>query len=332
MDQLTPADALRYESLKKEASADILAFRVHARSSADNYPHHSRRLLGGASTKDTSVYFLLSEWLERIAPEVDALRKARQAAPLRNTLAKYLQLSGPLATDLAKQLADERIESVCERFLDLCYRPRSRARSVARQLLYYPTDEIIAIRERLVSYELHRLVARELGVTFYDSNAPLLKRAYQKATERRQVKRYKKQRAKRLEAIVSRQQEIKAHHNAIISRILLVELDTVLALDAHRQYEKQLDKLKPASRTAAKRLSLFTAATKKIRETYANKQSTTDKLAVLQSAQQVIDDVLVELFDMTDSQRNTLMTRLKEYRELDREAARITKEQVTYDN
>src|SRR5690606_9269586 len=114
---------------------------------------------------------------------------------------------------------------------------------------------------QFVSYELHRFVARELGVVFYDIHAPLLVRLYQKIREARQVKRYKKQRAKkqrakRLEEILHTEQELKAQQNAIISRILLVELDTVVALDAQRQYQKQLDRLKPESRTPAKRLSL----------------------------------------------------------------------------
>jgi hypothetical protein len=330
MDQLIPEDELRYERIKKDAQSDILAFRTHAHRSAEAYPRATRQLLRSVSTHSTPAYVLLNEWLQRIAPDVEALKKSRQGVSLRNTLAKQLHMSGPAAADLAKQLVDERIAYVCDHFLDLCYSRRSRARFVARKLLYLPPEDIAAIQNQFVSYELHRMVARELGVVFYDIHAPLLVRLYQKIREARQVKRYKKQRAKRLEEILHTEQELKAQQNAIISRILLVELDTVVALDAQRQYQKQLDRLKPESRTPAKRLSLFAAATKKIREAYASKQSTSDKLADLQSAQQVIDEVLVEIFDMTDAERNTLMKRLKEYRELEREAAQITKEQATY--
>lgn len=330
MDQLTPQDALRYEQLKKAATTDILAFRSKARQSAVEYPRPTRQLLERASTKDTPAYLLLTEWLDRIAPDVDAVRKARQTTPLKNSLSKHLLMSGQAATDLAKRLVEERVDNMREGFLDLCYNQRGFARGAARAILRQSTEEINDMRERLVNYELHLLVASEFGATIYDANAPALQRFFQKNAEKRQIARYKKQQAKRLGAIYTRQQELKEYRQAIISRILLVELDTVVALDAYRQYQKHLDRLKPESRTPAKRLSVFTSATKKIRDDYASKQSKTDKLADLQSAQQVIDEVLVELFDMTDAQRNKLMAHLKEYRDLEREAARITKEQATY--
>lgn len=330
MDQLTPQDALRYDKLKKEALANTLEFRAHARRSAENYPRPMRQLLGRARTKDVPIYHLFSDWSALVAPEVEALQPARKSVSLRNALAKQLRLSGPAAADLTNQLVDQRVRSLQDTFLNHRYDPGERARAVASEILSLPAEEVTDIHSRLVSYQLHQLVARESTITFYDAHAPLIKRLYQKAVENRQVRRYKKRQARRLTAILARQQELKAHNQAIISRILLLELDTVLALDAYRQYAKQLDKLEPENRTPAKRLSLFATATKKIREAHTAKQSKTDKLADLQSALKVVDDVLVELFDMTDTQRNTLMSKLKEYRDLEREASRITKEQATH--
>lgn len=330
MDQLAPHDALYYEKLKKEASSNVLGFRANARLSAKKYPRDDRHLLGRANTKDVPIYHLFGDWDALVASEVDALEPARKAVSLRNALGKQLRLSSPEATDLANHLVDQRISSLRETFLSYRYSHTDRARVVAEAILSLPADEIVDIRERFVSYKLHQLVAQEFKITFHDAGAPLLKRMYQKMAEGRQVRRYKRRQARRLKAILARQQELKSLNQAIISRILLLELDTVLVLDAHRQYKKQIDRLKPENRTPAKRLSLFATATNKIRDAHTAKQSKTDKLADLQSALKVVDDVLVELFDMNDSQRNNLMSKLKEYRGLEREASRITKEQAEY--
>ena len=330
--EMTAQDALRFEKLKKHASLDILGFRKSARRSANDYPRAMRSLVNTTRTKDTSPYLLLTEWTTRIAPEVESLQATRKSVAFRTALAKHLHLSNPTAGDLARRLVDDRNEEMLDGFLTLCYGHSGGARKAAHNLLSLPEDDIIRIRDRFVEYELHKQTARDLRVTIYDSQAPLIKRFFQKRVDGRQVKRYKKQQAQRLDSILARQKELKTHNQALISRILLLELDTVLVLDAHRQYKKQLDKLNPEDLTPSKRLSLFATATKKIREAHTNKQSGIKKLADLQSALQAMDEVLVELFDMTDAQRNALMMNLKEYRDLERQASQITKEQATYPN
>lgn len=330
MNQLTAQDELRYQKIKKEAGTSPLSFRISASTAAENLTPADRKLLRRASTKDVSAYQLLSEWHTLVASEIEDLQPARKSVALRNALSKQLRLSASAATELAGQLVDEQAAKLRETFLNYRYDAHEKARFVASNILSRPADEVADLYERLTSYELHQKVACESGITFYDVHASLPKRLYQKIRARRQIKRYNKRQSRRLKAISARQQELKAYGHAIVSRILLLELDTVLVLDAHRQYKKQLDKLKPENITPAKRLSLFTSATKKIREAHTAKQSTTDKLADLQSALKTLDDVLVELFDMTDTGRNQLMAHLKEYRDLEREAARITKEQTTY--
>ena len=332
MEQLSAPDALRYERIKKELSSGELGFRASAHRSAEHYDRPLRQLLNHVDTKDVPVYELLSDWSVLVVPEIEALQPASKSTTLRSALAKQLRLSNTEATSLADRLVEERVSLLRNTFLDHRYSSTEKARAAANELLSLSTGEVADIRSRFVAYELYRLVAKESGIIFYDAHASRLQRLYQRVTEHRQVKRYQKRQARRLVTILARQQELKSFSQAIISRILLLELDTVLALDAYRKYKNQLDKLKPENVTSAKRLSLFAAATKKIREAHTAKQSTTAKLADLQGALKAIDDVLVELFDMTDAQRNVLMTNLKEYRDLEREASRITKEQAMHAN
>lgn len=330
IDLLTLADRLRYEALKKTALTEPLAFRMAARQHAAKHPRSLRRLLRRASTKDTSAYALFVDWTTNLLPKIEALDTAAKNSTFATALSKQLQLSRPAAIHLAERLATERQHELYEDFLTFHYGNDSRARKAAASVFTQPSDSIALSRDHYVSYYLHYHAAAEAKLTFYDANAPLLRRWRLAQRERRQVRRYLRAKAKRLVQITDRQQAIKAQHGAIIGRILSLEFDTVLALDAYRTYKKRLDALKPTSKTPAKTLSLFTAATENIREAYASTLTSTDKLADLQHALKEVDAVLVELFDMTDRGRNSLMTNLKEYRDLDREATRITKERAAY--
>lgn len=329
--KLTKSDQRRLQELTKHANTNPLAFREDARQSAVNYPRALRRQIKRLSTKDTSAYQLFDAWETNLAPKQDELIAVRQKAPLRNALAKYLQLSTAASTARAEHLVDERLDERLDDFLGVHYGLSGRARTAAAHLLQQPTDTIIDTKQRFVDYYLYHLVANEKGFAIYDAEA--LKRHTRRRTkrqERRQITRYRKAQAKRLAECNERMTEISHFHHGVISRIFQVNLEVVTALDAYRTYKKRLDALKPASRTPAKTLSLFTAVTTPLRESHAKTLTIPKKLADLQFAQQEFDSVLVEIFDMSDVERNSLMKQLKEYRQLSREANTITAEQTDF--
>ena len=328
--EFSPAEELRYQELRKLAASDPLAFRKDARHAAEQFPREMRRDVEAAHTRTAPIFALFADWTRELAPDLETLEKKAQTKTLQHAIAKQLNLPGAIAEERAHQLVERRRAELLERFLDLYqYGARGRAYEAARQLFGRPVDVVADIHVRCMDYTMHQMVAHELGFVISDPYAPLLKRRRLARKERRQIKHYNTGQAKRLDSIRSKQQVLSSERQAIIGRILALNLDTILALDAYRQYKKRLDALKPASRTPAKTLSLFTAATKSIRDNYAKTLTDMSRLSDLQRALEEVDNVLVEIFDMTDSERNTLMVRLKEYRELEREAMEILHEQNT---
>lgn len=325
---LTQPDTLKYEAIKKTATTDVLNFRVTAREHARQYPRALRKRIRALNSKDTSAYEFFTMWTQALAPEVEMLLDEERRNTLATTIAGQLGISKHAAEERAERLVREQVWERAEAFIDTLYGLRGRRYRAARALLARPVDEVADSRDRFVAYMLDGRVARKLNLVIYDAHASLLTRWRQRGKDRRQTKRYMRRQAVRLKEIRARQEALKAERRGIMGRVLTIELDTVLALDAYRQYNKRLEALKPTSRTPAKTLALFTAATKTIRDGYAGKLTTLDKLADLQYALKEVDSVLVEIFDMTDSERNALMVRLKEYRELEREAVRIVKEQT----
>lgn len=328
--QLTPLDSQAYRKLKDQANNDVFAFRAAARKYAAGHPRTLRQRLDRLTTKDTSAYQLLNAWETSLAPEIDELQATRQAKALPSVLAKHLQLSTSNGLTLADQLIDSRLEELRGNFLNLHYGLQGRSRRAAANLITRPNQEIIDIKNSFTNHYLHQAAGQELGITTYDSQAKLLKRRRTKRQERRQVKLYRKSQAQRLAQIIDRQKQIKLLQDGTIARLLELNLEIVLVLDAYRTYKKRLEALKPASRTAAKTLSLFNAATKQIREDHAKTLAASKSVAAIQNSQQYLDDTLAAVFDMSDAGRNSILTHLKEYRELQREADKITKEQTDY--
>ena len=329
--EFSPTEELRYQELKKFAASDLLAFRKDARRAAEQFPREMRRSVEAAHTRTAPIFALFADWTRELAPDLEALEKNAQTNILQHAIAKQLNLPTAIAKERARQLVERRRAELLERFLDLYqYGARGRAHEAARQLFGRPVNIVADIHARCMDYATHQMVAHELGFVIRDPYAPLLKLRRLARTERRQIKRYNAGQAKRLDSIRSKQQALISERRAIIGRILALNLDTILALDAYRQYKKRLDALKPASRTPAKTLSLFTAATKSIRDNYTKTLTDMSKLSDLQRALEEVDNVLIEIFDMTDSERNALMVRLKEYRELECEAAGILQEQSVW--
>lgn len=241
-----------------------------------------------------------------------------------------------LATDQPDMLRFTKLSEQAEKH-PIAFRKAAHARArdfthAMRTLLSEPyrkqtdVDTLRIAHEYSLEFRLYKAAADSHDIVFYDAEAPRRIRRRTHRRERRQVTKYTRDQRRYLETVTARQRELASFHHGLVTQIFALNLETILILDAYRTYRKRLDALKPTSRTPAKTLSLFTATTKPIRDAYAKTLSSTRKLADLQQAQVALDDVLVAVFDMTDTERNTLMSHLKEYRDLDKTAVRITKE------
>lgn len=321
----TTNDELHLQELKHRAETDVLSFRKTAQEAAKLFTREMRQRVNKAQTRDTSSYVILNDWLKKLAPDLTSLLEKSQTATLHKTLADQLNLPVATAKELAGRLVEERRQALLDNFVSQ-YSSNEKIRQNLKTLLDQPIEAVTDLQARFLNYTLSQAVAKDLDLTIYDANARAFKRFRLARKEKRQIKRYRTKLAHRLSEIRSQQQIIKSDDNAIVGRILSLNLDTVLALDAYRHYKKRIDALKPTSRTTSKTLDLFKSSTKEIRDKHAKSLTDMDKLHDMQRSLEQFDRVLVDIFDMTDTKRNLTMVRLKEYRELEREAIQITKQ------
>ena len=330
-EQRSTTHELRYQDLKKQAVTDTLAFRETARQATAQFTRQMRRSIERADSRNAPIYSLFNDWTNELAPELETLEGKAESKTLEQTLARQLNLTPAVAEERAKDLVDQRREELLERFIDLYqYGASGRKYQAARDLFAQPIKVVADIRDRFIDYTLCQTVANELGLAIFDPHSSFLKRRQLARKERRQIKQYVKKQSKRLEEIRGQQNRLMSEQNGIVGRIFTLKLDTILAFDAYRQYKKRLDTLKPASRTPAKTISLFATVTKSIRDTYVKTLPADSTLLDTQLAIEELDNVLIKIFAMTDTERNTLIVKLKRYRELESEAVKICTERTTY--
>lgn len=105
-----------------------------------------------------------------------------------------------------------------------------------------------------------------------------------------------------------------------MARLFGLKIDYVSVLAARQEYEKALARLgKKSANSPAKRLALYEKKTEDLRAEYLATVPGLANLSDTQKAAKEIDGVLLAVFDLSNEQRNDIMSLLKRYRELIRE-------------
>lgn len=317
---------LDYRKRDALAQSNPFEFRRKARKAIALYPSALRRMHKQLSTPTLLVHDFYVSWEQELRPLRDTIAKATVATAFHSTVKKRLVLEDASTFELIDRLVHERDAEAVRRFLDSSYTiKQSSSRSVANEILQGSANAVQNQKDVYVDYELYRIVASEHKFTIPDSENGRIRFYLQSLREKMEVKQYTKISKRRLEAICTLQNKLEAKNNGLASKIFTLQLDVVEVLTARHAYEKRLDKLSSTTRKSpVKRLAFFEAETKKIRDTYVEKVADSAKLASVQQMGKEIDDVLIQIFDMAVVERNELMTRMKEYRDLSREKQQIT--------
>ena len=147
---------------------------------------------------------------------------------------------------------------------------------------------------------------------------------------RRERKRRNKREQKRIHEIDARIQEIEKNDSKLIGGIMSLRVDLMSILAARTSFEKRLSKLaKDEAIDAAARLEIFNDETRKIRHSIISEipGSAEMSLESVYAATKVTDELLLRIFDLTNTQKNNLLLQTKEHRELREERDKIIQSQ-----
>lgn len=308
---------------------DPEGFRLQAAVAYAEFSPQDRAVMRNLETDTWTAYAVLEKWQAALQPLLGTLQANQQRPAFRTAIAKYLVISHEQANDKVSEFITARQREARIDFTNELYPPVAqdsqdkyrKSRAHAYSLFEQPPDEIEALQGRYVQYLLYHRAAELQSITITDVHAPWLKRrhALQKANSER--KRASKREYDRLRTIQAELSQLSQMYDGLLGRVLEKDWDLIVVIGLRNQYEKQLQKLEDNdAKSPLKRLEVFEKITKDFRDSQVEKMAlehpALNSLSAARNFAEAINTLLLEIFDLSNAEKNQLLTLTKQAREL----------------
>lgn len=340
MHNISPID-IRELSTKQQiidlALTDVEDFRAQGYLACRNFTKKEREDLKSIASQHVNSYELLSLWQDNLKPRIKKLSKERTNSEFINSLTKHLSVDESEAQSVANELVSKRQQKNLINFANSVYtkpekgRDRlAKKRNTLIDFLSKSEKEIDKIRKNLVEYMMFDSISRAQKITILDPTKNIFTKSKLKRRIERERKLIFKNNRKRLNDIYSRLEELSKNNDGLIVKINDRKWDLMTILALKNNYEKKISKLsddKPDS--VNKRLSIFESEIKEFKERELDKMETLPNqtsIDLARVASEDIDKLLLQIFNLTNIQKNQLVLQMKEFRELNVERKDIISE------
>ncbi|OGL22590.1 hypothetical protein A2707_04715 [Candidatus Saccharibacteria bacterium RIFCSPHIGHO2_01_FULL_45_15] len=139
----------------------------------------------------------------------------------------------------------------------------------------------------------------------------------------RKLQKQHRQESMRLREITRRLQQLEQSNDGLVPKIMQADWNLVEVVALRHTYEKKLKALSIEKVVDSKhRLKLFDSVTNGFKKAHT-KQIAELNLTAARRATDSVDELLLQVFDLSSQEKNKLMLDVKEYRELSSEAKSI---------
>jgi len=313
---------------------DIEIFRAEATKAYNEYVPNERALLDNISTKDVTSYGVLAAWKDELLPLLSDLTDKQSDKTFYKFIAKNLAMDETTSQSKTSQIIKDRKNELINNFVFEIYPIQKGSKDIYKQqreralkLLSRPIENI----EQIKSHHINDIICKEIAdrnkITIADTYDSFFKRKKAKSDIRSERKKTIKSENQRLEYIEKRLESLSATNDGLINKITNKKWDLMIILALRNQYEKSIGKLsKTDEKNAIKRLEIFDKETKDFKKEQAEKLIINSDQVSLETTRTIIKDIdglLLQIFDLTTTQKNQLVLNIREYRELTQEKAAI---------
>ena len=303
------------------AEMDREGFRLQATCIATLYSPADRQQIRLVASCGLDAYEIVQRWHTDIYPQLLQLDQQRTKNGVQNALIKHLIIDKPEAEKLTSELVVRQQKKIVTAFIDSFLPAPERHIAVLTRLFSQPYDMIASLRQRYLDYLLHTKVAEQSGIVVYDPNSPWPTRrrvARHISAERQHTESLEHN---RLLTIDERIEHLSASYDGLLGKIIERDWDLIIIVSLKNKYEMEIQAL-PASesKSPTRRLAIFEKITKAFRDVQVEKFAQIDNThGGLRSARLIsenVDELLLQIFDLTNTQKNQLLVLIKEAREL----------------
>ena len=316
-----------------QATENRELFRLHATQAYHKFAPQQRRDIALIETNDIMAYSFFTLWSQRTLPALEELIDQTQDPAFRSLFAQRLLLDQTATAQKLDDLVSERRSELHNELLDLIYsesdnqNQAAKAREHATKLLAIPSSALQECMQHYESYLLYSMVASMYAIPITDPHSSWLRRrktSRQIVIDREQVEANERA---QLHGIDTQIEALLNSHSGLIKKLIDKDWDLITIISLRNNYEKRLKLLAPAdAKKSLKRLALFEKVTKTFRDEQIEKHTTAEPQATLTSTRtiaQEIDTLLLAIFDLSNADKNSLLVRTKQARDLTEQRNRI---------
>ena len=314
-----------YNELLDMALTDPEQFRLGAKRAYERYKPNDRRIIAGLEKGQAGAYEFFSLWLDHVHAVFVELDKTAVSKTFARTVAKGLVLDEHEQDGVIARIMSDRRQAIVDGVLAQLYSDSPESREVAAAVLSQPADEIRELYNIYAVVRLHEDVARQQEIVLYDPHASLWRRLRQKRAIKRERFVTAKLEKRRLDEIQRQIIRVNSWHESLLTRVAREEIDVIAVLAAKAQYDKYLEKL-PSEQQGSfvEREKIYHKVMAPMRGEYsARRRGSVGTLAAMQRYVRVYDDIVIEMFELSNQEKNKLLANLKIIRDREKERAAL---------
>lgn len=289
-------------------------FRANATDALEMFPNDDRELAASMETKHTSADKVLKAWEEQIEPMYRELEGKRSDARLKKSLITHLGFRDNDATKAIDRMVRQRKQSLLDEVLDNLYHSDIEEppyqREYAVNLLSQTSNEINDFYERYLNYVGAIEAAERHDIVLCDPHSSWLERQRTAMAINKERQMLAEDENARLQEIDNELRKLLSK-DALLGHIIAKKLSVIALLDLAATYQKRLKDMKKKDRDdPTARLKLFERVSARFLEGEVEriaKSHSSHTLRSLSGIQSSISNLLLEIFDLSSTQRNRLL-------------------------
>lgn len=320
-----------FDEKHQEILDELLIDQNQFRDSANDYIEESsnklKKSINKLSRKDEDRENFLIKWKYEFLPKIKRLENLHKDEAFVGVLEDKLMIAKLSLAEKLSQIIEERKEEIKKEFLNNLFPIDTKnkrdiyihKRDHAEILLKLSNQELSQIYNYYFISKIYLIIARKNGIAIIEPNAKLFKRRKQRKEIIRQKIQLTKYKDERIKFINQRLQILSSCFDGLLINLYKYEIDLVSIFDLRQQYEKKINNLTKANKNKPdKYIDLF----KSITNNYINSKTETlisakeIKLTSLDSNRENLKKILMNVFDLSNKDKNLSLLYYKEYREL----------------
>lgn len=317
-----------YKNLEQLLHSSPLEFYQRATQILDEYSRDLRRIDSSISRSQQAVFGCYTGWRQHLLPKLVQYKETLENKDLRSSLSKSLAISDQKIDSYIAHMTNEETAIVKKSFVvEVSKQSNQYNKKGLWHFLNQDYEANSAHIKAFHTYHIVHTIIKKNNLHVYDSHRRFPIKQWQHMFSQYQIQQIVKKKRIRLQHIDKQLLQLHSQDNYFRPRILALNIQLVTIYAAKQDYEKKLGRLQNSSKDNPwKRMELYQKTTKGIRESLVAAIPGSTSLTDIQQAIAEIDNIIVYIFDLSTSERNFLMTSMKQYRELIRERDRLKSE------